>query len=47
MSNNEIIITKQVIRSGDSIILVIPKDVSTLLDLAPGNIVEAKLRKIV
>ena len=42
----EITITKSLTKSGDSTVLVIPKDIADKFALAPTDIVEVKIRKI-
>jgi antitoxin component of MazEF toxin-antitoxin module len=44
--NNEIIITRNLTKSGESIILLIPKDIVDALDLKPNTLVEARIRKL-
>ncbi len=42
----EATITKRVIFTGDSFAIIIPRDVASLLNVIPGDIVEAKIRKL-
>jgi len=42
----EITITKKVILTGDSFAIIIPREVASVLDVIPGDVVEAKIRKV-
>lgn len=42
----ELTITKRVILTGDSFAIIIPREVAAILDVIPGDVVEAKIRKI-
>lgn len=44
--DTEIIITKSLTKSGDSTVLVIPKDIAEKFALTPGSIIEARIRKL-
>lgn len=43
---NEVTITKNLTKSGDSVILIIPKDIVDALQLNSGTLVEIKLKKL-
>jgi antitoxin component of MazEF toxin-antitoxin module len=43
----EITITKNVIKTGDSYAIIIPQEVARALDIIPGDLIQAKLLKII
>jgi antitoxin component of MazEF toxin-antitoxin module len=42
----EATITKKVILTGDSFAIIIPREVASILEVIPGDVVEAKIRKL-
>ena len=42
----EVIITKNVIKTGDSYAIIIPQDVAKALEIVPGNLIQIKIHKI-
>jgi hypothetical protein len=44
--SREIIITRNLTKSGESVILLIPKDIVDAFGLIPNELVEARIRKM-